>query len=178
MKRTVLTLTFTLIILSLTSCFLFKKQITFYVNDTVETTIPATLNIDLPFNIPIPPVSTSATQEFENKHTAPDLLQEVSLVNLTMTITNPANEDFSFLKDIYVYIQKSDGSDEQLIAYATDINSSSQSISLTCTGENLVPYLQDTSYKLRLKVKAKEILTHDVDITISLKFKITAGIAQ
>ncbi len=179
MTRKVLTLTLiTLLITLLAACSLFKKQVTFSFTDTVQATIPSTISINTPFNIPIPPVSTSATREFENKHTAPDLLQEVALTDLSMTITQPATEDFSFLKEIYIYIQKPDGSDEKLIASATNITSTAKTISLTCTQENLVPYLQESSYKLRLKVKAKEILTHDVDVAINLRFRVTAQLLK
>ncbi len=178
MKKHFLTLAVFLVIIGFSSCSLFRKEISFNVNDTVNTKIPATLNINVPFNIPIPPVSTSATEEFENKHTAPDLLEKVALTDLTITITSPSDQTFAFLNEIYIYIQKSDGSDERLIASATNISSTSKTISLTCTEENLVPYLQESSYKLRLKVKAKQILTHDVYVSINLKFRVTAQLIK
>ncbi len=156
-------------------CFLWK-DITFYFNDTVETTIPATASF-LPFDLPIPTVSTSATQEYENQGIVPSQIKEIVLNNLIITITAPADEDFSFLDAIYVYIQKSDGSDEQEIAYLENINSTATSITLETTGVNLVDYLRDENgYKLRIRVKVKEVLNNDVDIKVDLNFKVVARI--
>ncbi len=163
--------------LILPGCFL-KKSITFYVNDSTETTIPATIPLGIPFNLPIPTVSTSATQDFENNNTTPDLITSVSLDQLTITITNPPDQNFSFLKEIYIYIQYPDGSNEKLIASKTNISSSAKSIDLDVTNENLVPYLQQSGYKIRTKVKVSQALTHDVNIRIDLRFKVTAQLIK
>jgi len=162
--------------------FLFNSceegDVVFYVNDTATTTIRNTLPIALPYNIPIPDVTTTSSKEYENNNTTSDLIKDVSLEKITVNITNPANEDFSFLKEIHIYIKKSDDSDKQELAYLKDINSSATSIDLTTTDVNLVPYLKDSSYKLETEVTLKEYLTHDVDIRIDLKFKVRAGVLK
>lgn len=165
---------FLAIVLIFMSCN--KEGITFYVSDSTSTTIKSNplLPLDLPFNLPIIPVTTTATQEYENNKTAPDLLEEVSLNKLSVTITSPATEDFSPIESIHITIKKSDDSAPVEIAYLDNINSSAKTIDLTCTDANLVEYLREDSYKLDTKVKVKEYLTHDVDIQIDLKFKIIA----
>lgn len=168
------TLTLVLIIMAFLGCE--KGMVSFYVNDSSTATIKSTAPINLPFNIPIPTIQSTAEQEYQNHNTAPDLIKQVTLENLTITITNPTNEDFSFLKSIHIYIKKSDGSDKQEIAYLDDINSNAKSISLHTTDVNLVEYLKESSYKLETQVKVKEYLTHDIDIRIDLKFKVLAKV--
>ena len=151
-------------------------MITFYVEDSAETTIKSTIPINLPFNLPIIPVTTTATKEYENNKTTPELIQNVDLESLKITVTSPSYEDVSVLKSIHIYIKKSDDTDKVEIAYSDNISSSDKSIELTCKDVNLVEYLREESYKIDTEVEVKEILLHDVDIQIDLKFKILAKI--
>jgi hypothetical protein len=57
----------------------------------------------------------------------------VRLKELTVTITE-ANKTFSFLKSIRLYIS-TDANDEIELAYKDDINSTSNTLTLTPTGE-------------------------------------------
>lgn len=170
-----------LIIILLFSISLFsceKGMVTFYLNESTETTVHSSLPIGLnvPFNIPVGSVNNNSANEFENNKTIPKLINEVSLNKVTVTITSPADEDFSFMKAIHISIEKSDGSDKKEIAYLDNINSSANSIELEITNENLVPYLQEDSYKIDTEVTVKEAPGHDIDLKIDLKFKISAKI--
>ena len=149
-------------------------MITFYVEDSTETTIKSSIPINLPFNLPILPVTTTATKEYENNKTTPELIEEVSMDNLKITVISPSNEDVSILKSIHIYIQKSDDTERLEVAYLDNINASDKSIELICKDVNLVKYLREESYKIETKVEVKEYLLHDVDIRIDLKFKVLA----
>jgi hypothetical protein len=159
--------------LLLASC---KAKVSFYINNSTSTTIPAQTPINLPFNILTPPISSSNTQEYQNNNTVPDLIQEVSLQQLLLTITSPSNQNFSFLKSIAIYIENGDGSNKKKLAYNDNVNSNSKTLELTSTGENLVPYLQDSTYKLETEYTIKAIPMQDIDINIDLKFYVTAGV--
>ncbi len=169
MKRLIYILS---IILLFSGCFLWNG-VTVYVTDSIDETIPATTTL-LPFDLPIPTVTTSATTELENQGVLPSQIKEVVLKDMVITITNPADQDFSFLDAIYVYIQDKDGNNEQEIAYLENISSSAQSITLNTMDVNLVDYIRQGKYKLRVKVKVKKVLNHDVDVRIDLRFKILA----
>lgn len=170
MKRILLSFYFFVIILF--SC---SKGITFYVHDKASTTIKSQIPINSPVNMPIPPVTSSNTQEYENHKTAPDLIKTVTIEELVLMITNPANENFSFLKSFYLYIKKSDDSNKKLIAYANPIDVSTSTLKLTCTKENLVDYLRESTYKLETEYTVKKVPLHDVNIQINLDFKIRAA---
>ena len=141
--------------------------------DSIDETIPATTTL-LPFDLPIPTVTTSATTELENQGVLPSQIKEVILKDMVITITNPADQDFSFLDAIYVYIQDKDGNNEQEIAYLENISSTAKVITLNTKDVNLVDYIREGKYKLRVKVKVKKVLNNDVDVRIDLKFKILA----
>jgi len=154
-------------------------SVSFYVNDSSTSTIESSLPINLPFNLPILAVTSTNTKEFENNKTAPNLIKAVVLETITVTVTSPDNEDFSFLDAIEISIltpDQDDNDDGEVIAYLENINSSDRVITLTTTDVNLIPYLKLDSYKLKTEATVKEVLLHDVDIKIDLKFKITADL--
>ena len=154
-------------------CF---KTITFSFSDSTTLTIPKTTPVGLPFNLPIPTVKTSATTSFDNQKIPPSAIKEATLSKLVLTITSPQDQTFSFLKSISIYIENSDGSNKQLIAYLDNIDSQAQSISLKTTDVNLIDYLKAGSYKLVTQVEVKQILGQDVDVKADLTFRVTAKI--
>ncbi len=160
------------IILLFSGCFIWNG-VTVYVTDSVDETIPATSTL-LPFDLPIPTVTTSATTELENQGVLPNQIKEVVLKDMIVTITNPPDQDFSFLDAVYVYIQDANGQNEQKIAYLENISSTAKVITLKTLDVNLVDYIRQGKYKLRVKVKVKKVLNHDVDVRIDLKLKIVA----
>jgi hypothetical protein len=85
----------------------------------------------------------------------------VRLKELTV-ITDPANKTFSFLKSIRLYI--STDNDEIELAYKDDINSTSNTLTLTPTGEKLDKYIKASSFKLRTEAVIKETLTTDITV--------------
>ena len=158
------------VFLLVTSGCLFKKY-TFYFNDSINTTIPATASF-LPFDLPIPTVTTTIDQELNNKGIDTKLIQDVRLTSLTVTITNPTTDNFSFLDAVYIYIIDENTNKEQEVAYLENIDATSQQISLKPVDANLVDFIRTGKYKLRIKVKVKKVLNHDVDIRVDLGFKV------
>jgi hypothetical protein len=86
-----------------------------------------------------PEVTTNSSAEFENNNTKADLVKDVKLKELTLTITDPTAKTFSFLKSIHLYIS-TDSNDEIELAFKDDINSTSSTITLTTTAAKLDKY--------------------------------------
>ena len=126
-----------------------------------------------PINIPTPPITTNSESEFEQNDTKVELVKEIILKELDLTITSPNDKTFSFLKSIEIYIS-ADGEDELKLAWEDDVVSSAKTINLTITKEALDKYVKKSKYKLRTKVTTKEVLLDDVDIKIDFKFQVTA----
>ena len=152
------------------------KLFTFYITDQTNITIENNLlPIDLPFDIPTPDITTNSETEFENNDTRTDLVKEIVIKELGLTITSPADETFSFLKSIHLYIS-TDETDEIELAWNENIVSDAKSIQLDVTTEILDKYVKSSIYKIRTEAVTKETLFHDVDIQIDLQYRVTANI--
>lgn len=155
------------------SCKKIDDLLTFNLSNRTSITIPSASVISLPFEIITPDITTNYSQDFENNNTNADLVKDVKLNEVKLTITNPADKTFSFLKSIHIYIS-TDGSDEIELAYLDDISSAENSIKLITTNEKLDKYIKSSSYKLRTTTETRETLTQNIDIQIDLKFRVTA----
>jgi alanine dehydrogenase len=127
----------------------------------------------LPVEIPTPDITTNSDEEFSNNGTRSDLVKEVYLSNLVLSIKSPEDKTFSFLKSIHIYIRTND-SDEVELAYKDNVNSDAKFINLDLTHERLDKYIKADSYKLRTEVSTRETLTQDVTIVVDMSFKVTA----
>ena len=151
------------------------KLFTFNISDQTEITIENVLSVNLPFDIPTPDITTNSESEFEQNDTKADLVKEIVIKELALTITSPADETFSFLQSIHLYISTND-TDEIEIAWKDDIASDAKAIQLNITDKILDKYIKSSKYKIRTEAVTKETLFHDVDIQIDLKFRVTANI--
>lgn len=155
------------------SCDAVDKLLTFTIDDEVSFTIASNFPLNIASGIVTPDVKTNASQEFKNNNTNANLVKDVRLKELKLTITSPANKTFSFLKSIHIYIS-TDANDEIELAYLDNINATANSIALTTTSEKLDKYIKGSSYKLRTVVVTKETSTSDVTIKSNMKFEVTA----
>ncbi|MCD6556503.1 MAG: hypothetical protein J7K64_04850 [Bacteroidales bacterium] len=151
-----------------------KKLLTFDISDSTTTTVDANiLPFQLPVELPTPDVTTNSENEFAQNDTKVELVKEIILKKLELTITSPSDKTFSFLKSIEIYIS-ADGEDEMKLAWNDDVQSNAKNIELETTNSALDKYVKKDKYKLRTKVVTKETLTQSVDIKIDFKFQVTA----
>lgn len=155
------------------SCTEVDKLLTFTISDETEFKISSGFPFDTPFEVPTPDVTTNSTAEFKNNNTAGNLVKNVKLKELKLTITDPADKKFSFVKSVRMYIS-TDGSDEIELAYQDNINATTNTINLICTTEKLDKYIKGSNYKIRTQVIQRETLTKEVSIKANLSFEVTA----
>ena len=155
------------------SCSAIDNLLTFNISQETSFTINSGLPINLPFDVETPDVTTNSSSVFKNNNTKADLVKDVKLTELKLTITDPASQDFSFLKSVHLYIS-TDGRDEIELAYMDDVNSTANNLNLTCTGEKLDDYIKAPSYKIRTSITTKKMLNQNVTVKANMKFKVTA----
>jgi len=170
MKNYVIIAIFVVATIFTSSC---KKLLTFDISDSTTTTIDVGLPVSLPFEIPTPDITTNSESEFEQNNTKVELVKEIILKQLDLTITSPSDKTFSFLKSIEIYIS-ADGEDETKLAWDNDVQSDAKTIELEITKEALDKYVKKSKYKLRTKVTTRETLTQKVDLKIDFTFQVTA----
>jgi len=155
------------------SCKKIDKLVTFFVDDQSEILIESSIPFSLPIEIPTPEITTNSEEEFKNNGTKTNLVKDVYLSELKLSIVKPKNKTFSFLKTIHIYIRTND-SDEIELAYQNNISSDSKTINLITKDSRLDKYIKSYSYKLRTEVTTKETLTQDISIIVNMRFKVTA----
>lgn len=157
----------------LSACKDVDKLLTFRINDVTDIRIESSSPLNLPLDVPTPAVSSNSQQQYENNNTAKNLIKDVKLEEVKLTITDPPSKTFSFLKSIHIYIS-SDQSNEIELASSENI-SSTNIIYLEPTTEKLDVYAKAPSYNLRTEVETDETLTQPIDVQVDLKFAVTAN---
>ncbi len=161
----------------LSSCKKIKESLTeFDITYHNSATIAATVPLNVPFDIPLPSVTTNTEEEFENNNTHKDLAKEIHLKTLELTVTDPADGDFGFLRNIEIYIS-ADGLREKKIAWKLNIpDNIGGTLELETTSEDLKEYLFADKFKLRVRVTTDRLITRDYDIDIKTVFHVKANI--
>lgn len=169
MKKIIL---FSLLILPLFGC---KKKITqFYIDYTSSVVVSSSVGQLLPFNIYTPDVTTNSEQEFDSNDTKKDKVKSIYLKDLTLSITSPSGEDFSFLNSLEIFISSSNTS-EMKVAFKENIGSNPGAF-LTCdlVDIDLQQFIKDDQIKIRLKTVTDEALSNDVHIDLYTNFLVEA----
>jgi hypothetical protein len=159
--------------LFIVSCSVVDKLLTFTVSNETSFKIASGFPLNLATEIITPDVTTNSSAEFQNNNTKADLVKDVKLTELKLTITDPTDKTFSFLKSIHLYIS-TDANDEIELAYLDDINSTTNTLNLICTSQKLDKYIKASTYKIRAKAVIKESVTKDITVKSEMKFKVTA----
>lgn len=156
------------------ACDEIDELLTFRVNDRTNIRIESTSPLNLPLEVPTPAVTSDSRQQFENNNTNADLVRDVKLEQLKLTITQPSGKTFSFLKSIRIFISTDQNAEMQL-ASLDNISTNSGMVDLVPVQEKLDPYIKAPAYRLRTQITTDETLTQDVDVQVDLRFKVTAN---
>lgn len=162
--------------LSLSACDAIDKLTQFEMDYDMTVVIPATVGISLPFNLLTPETETNSEMEFSINDTRKDLVEEIRLTTLTLTVTSPAASDFSFLSSIEVFIS-ADGLSEERVAWNNAVPADAGPVlQLTTTNSDLKEYIKKDRFKLRLHTVTDELLTQDHHIAIHSVFFVDAEV--
>jgi hypothetical protein len=147
---------------------------TFKINNSASFTVPSSSGINLPIDIGTPDVNSSSQQSFENNNTRADLVENVSLSELTLTITNPNDRTFSFIKSLEIYISNDTEGSTLLAEYQDVPEDIGNELVMETTGANLDEYLKEDSYDLKFEVVTRESVNSDTDIRSDMVFEVRA----
>ena len=141
-----------------------------------EVTIPSSTGVNLPFNILVPDTETNASSTFASNNTRKDLIEEIIIEELDLTLFSPSGSDFSFLKSVSIYLS-TEGKDEIKVAWKDNIpESPGNKIVLELTNSNLKDYLTQPEYSLRLNTVTDELITSDHKINVHSVFFVDAKV--
>jgi hypothetical protein len=163
------------VLICIASCKKIEQLLTFTISNEDTLIIPATSPLNLPISFLTPNNTTNSSEAFTNNNTDANHVQKIYLKSLQLTITNPANQNFNFLKSIDIYIS-TDSSNEILLASLSTMPQNVNSIALTPTQAALDVYVKASSYNLRTEITTDQGLSQDVTIVADSKFQVTAKI--
>ena len=143
----------------------------------VTLDIPSSTGVNLPFNIVSPDIESNSEATFEVNDTRKDLIERIYLEKLTLTVTSPPGEDFSFLKSISIYIS-ADGLDEVVIAGKDIPDNAGSSIDLEVSAEDIKEYLKQDKFTLRVNTVTDEIITSDYTVNAHCVFFVDAKLLK
>jgi hypothetical protein len=155
-----------------TACKAIDELLTFYIDEQ------ATIVVDSDFPIglaPIAPVSvtTNSSDTFKNNQTRAELVKDVTLNKLTLSIKEPNGQNFDFLSKIEIYIS-SEGNNEVKIAYLENVPKGVNQIELESTNAPLDKFIKADKYTIRTQATLSKAVTQDVSIQANMRFKVTA----
>ncbi|MHA4844962.1 hypothetical protein ACX0G7_12395 [Flavitalea antarctica] len=154
------------------SCKKLSNLLTFEISNSENIKIPASGILTVPIISPVP-VTMNSEESFENNNTRANLVKDVVLKKLTLTITDPAAENFNFLKSIRIYIG-TDNNDKVPLASLDNIPMGVSTIELISDNSKLDKYVKASSYKLYTEVEIKSNITKELNVRADSKFKVTA----
>ena len=157
------------------SCELVDKLTQFDMDYDSSFTVNSGIPANIPFDIVTPVIQTNSESTFEEEKTAKNLIEEISLKELRLVITTPADANLDFLNKIELYI-KADGMDEVMIAWADNIPAGTTDLNMEVESVNLKGFLLADEYQLRIKTTTDEPITKDIDIDIKSVFHVNASI--
>lgn len=175
MKRKVV---FVLIVatMGLVACKALKKLTQFRVNYAASFTIPSSILINVPLDILTPEMQTNISQELENNNSNKDLIESVKLEEMRLTVASPVGQDFSFLKDIRLFIS-ADGLAEKQVAYKENIpDDIGSEIVMDIIDEELKDYLKKDKITLRAVATTDKLITQNVNVNVANRFFVDAKI--
>ena len=155
-----------------TACKAIDDLLTFYINE--EATIVVDSNFPMGL-APIAPVSvtTNSNDTFKSNKTRAELVKDVTLNKLTLSIEEPQGENFDFMSKIEIYIS-SEGNDEVKIAYLESIPKGVNTITLESTNAQLDKFIKSDSYTIRTKATLSKPVAQDTSIKAAMRFRVTA----
>ncbi|NVO32604.1 hypothetical protein [Hymenobacter lapidiphilus] len=153
-------------------CKKINELLTFEISDSQNIKIPASGLVTPPFVSPIA-VPVRSEENFKNNNTRADLVKDVSLTKLTLTITDPAAENFNFLRSIKISIG-TDQNDKVPLASLDDVPMGVSSIELKSSNTKLDKYLKAQSYTLYTEVTLRGNVARELTLRSDSKFKVTA----
>ena len=174
MKKSILI--YTTLLLVLFGCKKVDKLTQFDMEFNETAVIPSSTGINLPFNLFTPDVKTNSESTFAVNDTRKDLIEEIILTQLDLTLTSPPNGDLGFLKSIEIFIN-ADGLSEVKVAWKENIPSNVEKyLDLETTNADLKEFIKKDEFSLRLSTVTDEVLASDHQINVHSEFFVDAKV--
>ncbi|MFC2129751.1 hypothetical protein ACFLQX_03105 [Bacteroidota bacterium] len=174
MKKTPFILLIAIFFLS--SCDLLSDLTQFDLPYEKTVSIPIVAASDSILNIATPSINTGISAAMDNYNTGLDLIDEISLTSMTLTLTSPAGGDLGFLSTIAVYINTT-GQEEIQLAYDTDVAADVGAVlELSTSTADIQDYIKSDDFSLRFELGTDETVLEEHVITMNMVTHVDARV--
>jgi hypothetical protein len=165
-----------LLLLSASGCKKIEDLLTFQINDSSSFQVPATGVFSTALlSLPGATVNSSSSSTYSANNTSADRVQDVTLDRLTLTVTDPAGQNFDFLKSVSIYIASdAAGTNKTLLASLNPVPTGQTTITLNPSGNKLDAYLRNGSYTLFTDVTMAQPLRQNTTLRADSRFNVKA----
>ncbi|MBT8236177.1 MAG: hypothetical protein KJO04_08290 [Bacteroidia bacterium] len=164
------------LLICLSGCNALDELTKFDMDYNTEVVIESSFGVNLPFNVFTPEIESNSESEFAINDTRKDLIEEIQLKELSLRITAPQEEDFSFLESVEIFIT-AEGLEEVLIASMTDVPQDiGDLLELDTSNADIQEYIKKDRFQLRLNTVTDEAIAVDHYIDVNAIFFVDAKI--
>lgn len=158
------------------ACSVIDKLTQFNMDYDMSVVIPSSTLINLPINISTPDIESNSESAFSVNDTRKEMIEEIVLRQLKLTLTDPPEEDFSFLESLSIYIS-AEGLTETEIAWMDPVPADANNVlDLETSDADLKEYIKKDRFSLRLNTVTDEAMTVDHHIDIHAVFFVDAKV--
>ena len=159
-------------------CKKVEKLTQFNIDFTEEIEISPSYPLNLPFNLITPNVETNSEAEFAVNNTRKDLVEEIKLLELKLTLNGPSEGNFKFLESIELFLNAED-LPEVRIAWALEIGDmAGKELILETSDNDLKEYIKKDKFTLRVNTVTDEVIDEKHYIEIYSNYFVDAKLIQ
>jgi hypothetical protein len=174
LKKISLILTLSFFFLGISSCKKLDELTKFDIKFNQEFTIQSGGNLNLPFDILTPDVTTNSEYEFELNDTRKDLVNEIKLKTMVLTIKSPESSNFGFLKSVSVFI-KAEGLPELKLSWKESIpDDIGNQLIMDVSTEDFKEYIKKDKFSIRVNTTTDKVINNDHVIDIYSVYRVDA----
>ncbi len=174
MKKTPLLILITLVFLS--SCDLLSELTQFDLPYETSFSVPLIGASDSTLIVETPTINTGIADAMGNFNTELDLIDEITLTSLSLTLTEPVDGDFGFLSSMEIFINAA-GQEELQLAFNTAVAEDVGAVlNLETTAVDIQEYIKLDGFSLRFSFGTDETVLVQHDIAMNMEVHVDAKV--
>lgn len=174
MKKTPLLIIIAVVFLG--SCDLLSSLTEFDLPYETSVNVPVILASDSILNVETPSIGTGITEAISKYNTGLDLIEEISLTSMTLTLTDPVDGDFKFLESIAISMTAAGLDTIQLATNAAVPSDAGDVLELETSTADLQDYIKLDDFKMMFSIGTDENVLSSQEITMNMVVHVNAKV--
>ena len=148
------------------------RDMRFEVEQKMNTSMTSFAGVNIPINLPMFDVTIPFSESGEIDDPYLNLIEDIYLKSMSMTIIAPDNITFSFVEDFQLYISNDQYPEIKLAHHLNASPDIGNVLYLVPDKAVLDNYMKNGEYTLRTELVADELIFQDLEIEVSMIFDV------